>query len=180
MPRLRLLAVSTVAVSCAALALAGCTSSDPGTAASATVFPSAAASVGELNGALAYQSAWHVEATSRYVNGSADLCDLNLAISIEDAAALANSDTNVPVFGFVAREGQISYGTVWPTAEPGTGVVAGSGTYTMSYDGSGLPTVAHGTAKLSWHDKRKKPATSTLTDRVTLTFSQEPRADFCP
>jgi hypothetical protein len=160
------------------LVLSGCSANAP--AATNPPLPSAApTATGTFNATLAYQSSWHIEARSTYVNGSADVCDLNVPISIEDAAALANPNTNVPVFGFVARDGKFTYGTVWPTSEPGTGITGGTGSYSISYDASGLPTTGTGTAKLSWHDKTKKPATSTRTDRITLTFTKEPLADHC-
>ncbi len=166
----------------AAVAIAGMLSA---CAATPTPIPTVAkvtaapASTGKFNRALAYQSAWHIEGGGSYASGSVDSCDLNLPISIEDAAALADPDTTVPIFGMVFTNGTISYGTVWPTAEPGTGIISGSGTYSISYDPSGLPTTLQGTATLTWHDAKKSPAISTRTDRLKLTFTKEARADHC-
>ena len=162
-----------------AVSLTGCAASSP--AATNPPLPTAApTATGTFDEALAYQSAWHVEARGKYFAGSIDTCDLNTPISIEDAAALANPDTDVPVFGAVFRDGAISYGTVWPTPVPGTGIEGGSGTYAINYDSSGLPVVAHGTATIKWHDAKKKPPVSTRHDTLTLTFTKESRADHCP
>ena len=173
--------VALVVAMLVAFALSGCTT--PSAAATKSPLPlptRVPAASGTFNEALAYQSAWHVEGKGKYFAGSVDTCDLTLAISIEDAAALSNPDSNVPVFGAVFRDGQISYGTVWPTAIAGTGIESGTGRYAISYDSSGLPTVAHGTATITWHDPKKKPAVSTRTDSLTLTFTKEPRAGHCP
>ncbi len=172
------LRVVVIAVVVAA-SLSGCATSPP-TPTNPPLPSAAPTAIGTFNEALAYQSAWHVEAEGKYFSGSIDSCDLNTPISIEDAAALANSDTNLPVFGAVFRDGGISYGTVWPTALPGTGIVSGTGTYSISYDPSGLPVVAHGTATVKWHDAKKKPAVSTRHDTLTLTFTKESRAGHCP
>jgi hypothetical protein len=162
----------------AAVALSGCATTAP--AHTNPPLPTAApTATGTFNEALAYQSAWHVEAKGRYFSGSTDTCDLNTPISIEDAAALANPNTNVPVFGAVFRDGGISYGTVWPTPLPGTGIESGMGTYSISYDPSGLPVVAHGAGTVKWHDAKKKPAIVTRHDTLTLTFTRESRADHC-
>ena len=164
-----------------AASLSGCATSPPNAGSSPVpLLTAAAAASGTFNEALAYQSAWHVEGKGKYFAGSIDTCDLNLAVSIEDAAALANPAPNVPIFGTVFRDGQISYGTVWPTPVPGTGIESGTGTYTIDYDASGLPVTAHGTATVKWHDSKKTPAVSTLTDHLTLTFTKESRADYCP
>ncbi|MDQ1547069.1 MAG: hypothetical protein QOH69_1973 [Actinomycetota bacterium] len=162
----------------AAVSLSGCATTAP--APTNPPLPTAApTATGTFNEALAYQSAWHVEARGKYFSGSMDTCDLNTPISIEDAAALANADTQVPVFGAVFRDGGISYGTVWPTPLPGTGIESGTGTYSISYDGSGLPVIAHGTATVKWHDAKRKPAIVTRHDTLTLTFTRESRADRC-
>ena len=161
-------------------ALSGC-AAEPAPFSSSPARPTAApAATGTFNSALAYQSAWHVEGGGKYATGSVDTCDLHLPISIEDAAALANADSTVPIFGMVFHDGKIDYGTVWATAEPGTGIVSGTGRYTISYDSAGLPVSAQGTATLKWHDAKHTPAISTRTDRLTLTFTKEPRADHCP
>ena len=172
--RSQLLIIAVVAV----VSLSGCATTAP--APTNPPLPTAApTATGTFNEALAYQSAWHVEAKGKYFSGSMDTCDLNTPISVEDAAALANPDTQVPVFGAVFRDGGISYGTVWPTPLPGTGIESGTGTYSISYDASGLPVVAHGTGTVKWHDAKKKPAISTRHDILTLTFTRESRADRC-
>jgi hypothetical protein len=163
-----------------AASLSGCAASAPAAMVNPPLPTAAHTASGTFNEALAYQSAWHVEGKGEYFHGSIDTCDLNTPISIEDAAALANSDTTVPIFGAVFRDGQISYGTVWPTSVPGTGIVSGTGKYTISYDASGLPVVAHGTATVKWHNAKKKPALSTRHDSLTLTFTKESRAAHCP
>lgn len=173
----------TVRAAVAAAALAAMFTACTATPSAVPAVPNvtaAPASTGKFNSALAYQNAWHIEGGGKYAIGSVDTCDLNLPISIEDAAALANPDTTVPIFGMVFTNGEISYGTVWPTAAPGTGIVSGTGTYSISYDSSGLPTTLQGTAKLKWHDAKKSPAISTRADQLTLTFTKEPRADRCP
>jgi hypothetical protein len=185
MMRSRVVAVG-VAIG-AAIALAGCTAmplapSSPGpTAAAAHSAPAAPkATPGVFNGTLAYQTAWHVAVTSTYVTGAADVCDLNLGISIEDAAALANPDTTVPVYGFVMQHsGDVSYGTVWPTAVAGTGIVDGTATVVVSYDASGLPSTGTGTADLTWHDAGQTPVRSHRSDTIDMTFTPESRAQFC-
>jgi hypothetical protein len=162
-----------------AVSLSGCAAAAP--APTNPPLPTAApTATGTYNEALAYQSSWHIEGKGQYFAGSVETCDLNTPISIEDAAALANPDTTVPVFGAVFRDGHITYGTVWPTPVPGTGIESGTGTYAISYDSSGLPVVAHGTATIKWHDSKKKPAVSTRHDTLTLTFTKEPRAGHCP
>ena len=183
----RSFAVSAVALA-AIIALAGCTtaqSSTPTTRAAQTAAPAAVEPAkptpGVFNEALAYQSAWHVEAKSTYINATADVCDLNLGISFEDHAALASSDTTIPVYGFVIQHsGDVSYGTVWPTSVPGTGIITGTGTVTFTYDDQGLPASGQGTADLTWHDARQTPAKSHRADQIQLTFTAEPRADHCP
>lgn len=163
-----------------AVVLAGCTSAPAPTSTPIALPSAAAASSGTFNEALAFQSAWHIDGKGKYFRGSIDTCDLTLAISIEDAGALANPSSTVAIFGAVFRDGQISYGTVWPTPVPGTGIQSGAGTYTISYDQAGLPVTAHGTATIKWHDAKKKPAVSTRQDQLTLTFTKEPRAEHCP
>ena len=163
-----------------AAALTGCAGAPAPTSSRIALPTTAAAASGTFNEALAYQSAWHVDGKGKYFSGSIDTCDLNLAISIEDSAALANPDSNVPIFGAVFRDGQISYGTVWPTAVPGTGIVSGTGRYAISYDSSGLPVTAEGTATIKWHDAGKNPVISTRSDKLTLTFTKESRAGHCP
>jgi hypothetical protein len=139
------------------------------------------ATPGVFNSHLAYQTAWHVVATSKYVSGTADTCDLNLGISIQDAAALANPDTTIPVYGFVMQHsGDVAYGTVWPTAVPGTGIIDGTAKMTYAYDDHGLPTVGDGTAELTWHDSTQTPAKSKRTDHIHVVFTPEPRANVCP
>lgn len=170
-------AALTAVMLAAMLAACTSTSSAPPTVRPVTAAP---ASTGKFNSALAYQSAWHVEGGGKYATGSIDTCDLNLPISIEDAAALANTDTTIPIFGMVFHNGEISYGTVWPTPEPGTGIVSGTGRYAISYDASGLPTTLLGTATVKWHDAKKSPAISSRTDRLKLIFTKKPRADVCP
>lgn len=162
-----------------AAAVSGCAAAPPKAAVNPSVLTAAPAATGRFNEKLAYESAWHIQGGGAFATGSIDSCDLNLAISIEDAVALANPDTTVPVFGMVFRDGQISYGTVWPTSIPGTGIVSGTGTYAISYDPSGLPVSAHGTAKVKWNDPKKTPAVSTRTDTLTLTFTKESRAVHC-
>jgi hypothetical protein len=174
MMRIPRLAIAAVFI---AAPLSGCTMAGP---TSGPALPTAApAATGKFNEKLANQSAWHIRGGGKYATGSIDTCDLNLAISIEDAKVLASSDSTLPVFGMVFRDGNISYGTVWPTPEPGTGITEGTGTYTISYDSSGLPVSAHGTATVRWRDPKKTPAVSTRTDQLTLTFTKESRADHC-
>jgi hypothetical protein len=176
MSRVRSAALA-LAVAGAALSLSACSATAPtAEVALPTVVPTG---TGTFDSALAYQSAWHVEAKSTYVNGSVDVCDLHLAIAIEDAAAMSDPNTRVPIYGFVARDGSLSYGTVWPTAVPGTGIVSGKGAYVMNYDASGLPTTAVGTAEVTWHDSKASPKTSVRADRIELVFTQEPRAGHC-
>ena len=170
------LAASVALLTGLTLAVSGCAAATPKAA------PRHAAplvGVGTLDDALAYQSAWHVEGGGTFASGSTDICDLHGPISIEDAKALANPDTSIPIFGFVLHEGEISYGTVWPTADPGTGVLTGIGSYVVDYDASGLPTAIHGTAKVTWRDPTKKPITSTRSDVLNLTLTKEPRAGHC-
>lgn len=178
MIRITRLAIVTVTVIVAA-ALSGCTTDAPTATVNPTVPTAAPAATGKFNAKLAYESAWHVQGGGAFATGSIDTCDLNLALSIEDGAALANPDTTLPVFGMVFRDGQISYGTVWPTPIPGTGILSGTGSYAISYDPSGLPVSAHGTAKVKWNDPKKTPAVSTRTDTLTLTFTKESRAAHC-
>ena len=186
MPRGRSFAVSAVALA-ALIVLAGCTTapkSAPTTRAAQTAAPAAVGPAtptpGVFNEALAYRSAWHVEAKSTYINGSADVCDLNRGISFEDQAALASSDTTIPVYGFVIQHsGDVSYGTVWPTPVPGTGIIAGTGKVTFTYDDQGLPSSGQGTADLTWHDASQTPAKSHRSDTIELTFTAEPYADHC-
>ena len=131
---------------------------------------------GTFNEAAAYQFSWHIVGKSKYFDGSTDSCDVSLPISIEDQKALASSNTNVPVFGAVFRDGQISYGTVWPTAVPGTGIVSGIGRYSITYDSKGLPVSATGIATVVWHDAKQTPSTSKRTDHILLTFTHKSRA----
>ena len=170
-------AVLAAGLSLLALSLSACTiAASTNAVADVTATPTGTPT---LNSALAYQSAWHVVATSKYVNGSADICDLHLAIAIEDAGALSDSNVQVPIFGFVARDGEFGYGTVWPTSVPGTGILSGKGSYRISYDSEGLPANASGRAELVWHDPKASPQKSTRTDLVKLIFTKEPRAGHC-
>jgi hypothetical protein len=134
---------------------------------------------GKFDEAAAYQFSWHIVGKSKYFDGSTDTCDLNLPISIEDKKALASSNTNLPVYGAVFRDGQIGYGTVWPTAVPGTGIVSGTGQYSISYDSEGLPVSATGIATVVWHDSKRTPSKSKRTDHILLTFTHQPRAGHC-
>ena len=153
-----------------ALLLTGCAP-----AATNPVVSTPSPGVGTLKAATAYQYAWKVEGGGRYATGSTDVCNLYGTISIEDQKALSNPD-NVPIFGFVLDQGTITYGTVWPTAEPGTGIVSGTGSYVVDYDSSGEPVRIRGTAKLTWHDASTSPAISTRYDSIVLTFAKESRA----
>ncbi len=186
MPRMSVVAASGLLL-VAVFVLTGCDGA-PGphsttsaqTAAPAAVGP-AKSTPGVFNSSLAYRTAWHVVAKSTYVNGFADTCDLNLGISFEDAAALASSDATIPVYGFVVQHsGDVSYGTVWPTAEPGTGIIQGAGKVVFTYDDQGLPTVGEGTADLTWHDAAQTPPKSHRSDQIHITFTAEPRAKVCP
>ncbi len=179
--------VTAVVTATLVVALAGCApapasivSHAPQSAPSAVAGPPKA-TPGVFNESLAYQTAWHVEVTSTFVNGSADTCDLNLGISFQDQTALSSSDTTIPVYGFVVQHsGEVSYGTVWPTADPGTGIIDGTGTITVVYDDRGLPTTGDGTADLTWHDVSQSPAKSHRNDKIHLTFAAEPRSKVCP
>jgi hypothetical protein len=180
-PRLTVVLVAAAAV----VALAGC-SAPP--AAPPTTQPAAPAVIGiatptpgVFDASLAYQTAWHVDLASTYVNGSADVCDLNLGILIEDASGLADADATVPVYSVVMQHsGDVSYGTVWPTAVAGTGITDGTAKVAFTYDDQGLPTVGQGTADLTWHDASQTPAKTHRSDQIHVTFTAEPRAKVCP
>ncbi|MDP9028452.1 MAG: hypothetical protein M3N46_13055 [Actinomycetota bacterium] len=183
MPSHPRLAAAAIALGCAALALTGCTAatsatSTPGASLEPTL--GASASGGRaLNPTKASQFAWRVVGSSKYVNGSTDVCDLSLPIVIEDASVAAGPGTDYPQYSFTIRAGQISYGTIWPTADPGTGILEGTGAYAVAYDSSGLPVSASGSTRLLWRDPSRSPVTTKRSDAVKLTFISEPRADRC-
>jgi hypothetical protein len=166
----RAVAIRLMVGSAALVMLAGCTAISPGT--DSTPSPGK----GSLNETIAYKSAWRVTGGGEYVMGSADVCNLYGPISIEDHKALANPDS-VPIFGFVLDQGTITYGTVWPTAEPGTGIVSGAGTYVVDYDSAGEPTAIRGIARVKWHDASATPVLSTRSDVISLRFTKESRAE---
>lgn len=164
----------------AAVALTGCTATPQAPLTpSATVAPALGAGVGTLDIAAASKYSWRVSSTSKYVNGSVDVCDLSLPIVIEDASVAAGPGTDFPQYSMTLRAGQISYGTVWPTQQPGTGILTGEGDYSVAYDTGGLPISAKGATTIVWRDPAKAPITSKRSDTVAVTFTQMPRSEQC-
>lgn len=173
MNRIPLLAAATVLV---LVSLTACAAPGPKLVAMPTGVPTAH---GTFNEAAAFNYYWTIRARSTYFTGSTTSCDLELPISIEDQKALSDPNGNVPVFGAVFRDGQISYGTVWPTPVPGTGILSGTGRYSISYNANGLPISATGIATVVWHDAKASPSKSKRSDEILLTFSHQPRQGHC-
>ena len=172
MTRLPLLAAATILVLASLTACSPSPKSDLPTA--------VPVAHGTFNEAAAFNYFWTIRGKSKYFNGTTTSCNLELPISIEDHKALTNPNGTAPVFGAVFRDGQISYGTVWPTAVPGTGILSGTGRYSMSYNAKGLPVSASGIATIVWHNAKASPSKTKRKDEILLTFSHQPRGSHCP
>jgi hypothetical protein len=157
-------------------ALSGCTSSG---APSASIAPGAPVptAIGTFNPTLAHQSQWLVSGGGSYFTGAAVVCDLELPFAITDSRADVESDR--PQYSLAVGRGTVAYNTVWPHDVPGTGIDAGSGSYTVRYDPSGLPTTLTASTTIDWRDPKAATLHTKRTDKVTLTFEKQPRDSRC-